>query len=582
MKITAINVHNFLGVRAVEARLAKPVTIFAGPNHSGKSSLQEAIRMALTGESVRVSLKKDYALLVNDTEKSGFAEIEVDGSAHAFITLPDGKTAPASDYVMPPSLPYVLDAQRFASLTPDERRTFLYGLMGLSADGPEVKARLLAKNCDAAKVDLILPLMRSGFDAAHKEAQNRAREAKGEWKATTGETYGEKKAETWRPESVQAFDPAELVTLQDRMEATDAGLDAANQRLGMLNAERKRHAEAAGKIGALKEMADREVAISERIARDSVELDSWVERVRDLKKSHALKCAEFARGATPCPDCGSMLVFKDGAVAHAPMVSGIGDYLARLAEYEKAAELMQRAVANGKRDLDQATNAKKTLADLESISGTAPTEAEITAARTHLDGLKEERAGVTQAITQMRAIERLGKEAQAKAEKAKAAHQSVQAWSRIADALAPDGIPGEILAAALEPLNERLFESSTDADWLRPCVGPDMSIGAAYPMQSERPYALLSESEKWRVDAMLAEAISRLSGLCVLVLDRFDCLDLQGRSDLIAWLDGLVEGGEIKSALLFGTLKSLPTGLPDAFEAIWIDQGVVEQVKEAA
>jgi hypothetical protein len=59
-------------------------------------------------------------------------------------------------------------------------------------------------------------------------------------------------------------------------------------------------------------------------------------------------------------------------------------------------------------------------------------------------------------------------------------------------------------------------------------------------------------------------------------------LDLQGRSDLIAWLDGLVEGGEIQSAILFGTLKSLPTGLPDAFEAIWIDQGVVEQVKEAA
>ena len=162
MKITAINIHNFLGVRAVEARLAKPVTIFAGPNHSGKSSLQEAIRMALTGESVRVSLKKDYALLVNDTEKSGFAEIEVDGSAHAFITLPDGKTAPASDYVMPPSLPYVLDAQRFASLTPDERRTFLYGLMGLSADGPEVKARLLAKNCDPEKIEMILPLLRAG------------------------------------------------------------------------------------------------------------------------------------------------------------------------------------------------------------------------------------------------------------------------------------------------------------------------------------------------------------------------------------------------------------------------------------
>ena len=59
-------------------------------------------------------------------------------------------------------------------------------------------------------------------------------------------------------------------------------------------------------------------------------------------------------------------------------------------------------------------------------------------------------------------------------------------------------------------------------------------------------------------------------------------LDLQGRSDLIAWLDGLVEPGEIQSAILFGTLKALPSGLPDSFEAIWIDQGIAEQIKEAA
>jgi hypothetical protein len=38
---------------------------------------------------------------------------------------------------------------------------------------------------------------------------------------------------------------------------------------------------------------------------------------------------------------------------------------------------------------------------------------------------------------------------------------------------------------------------------------------------------------------MLAEAISFQSGLRLLVLDRFDVLDAQGRSDLLAWLDVL-------------------------------------------
>ncbi|MBK8117477.1 MAG: AAA family ATPase [Candidatus Accumulibacter sp.] len=59
MKITAIKTSNFLGSRDVDVKLAKPICLFAGKNFSGKSSLQEAVRMALTGESVRVSLKKE-------------------------------------------------------------------------------------------------------------------------------------------------------------------------------------------------------------------------------------------------------------------------------------------------------------------------------------------------------------------------------------------------------------------------------------------------------------------------------------------------------------------------------------------
>lgn len=61
MKITAIKTQNFIGARDVDVKLAKPICLFAGKNFSGKSSLQEAVRMALTGESVRVSLKKEYA-----------------------------------------------------------------------------------------------------------------------------------------------------------------------------------------------------------------------------------------------------------------------------------------------------------------------------------------------------------------------------------------------------------------------------------------------------------------------------------------------------------------------------------------
>ena len=51
MKLTKLNIQNFLGARAVEVDLTAPVTLFAGANGAGKSSIQEAVRMALVGEN---------------------------------------------------------------------------------------------------------------------------------------------------------------------------------------------------------------------------------------------------------------------------------------------------------------------------------------------------------------------------------------------------------------------------------------------------------------------------------------------------------------------------------------------------
>jgi len=48
MKITRIQAQNVLGLQDVDARLPTPVALFAGRNGSGKSSIQEAVRMAIT------------------------------------------------------------------------------------------------------------------------------------------------------------------------------------------------------------------------------------------------------------------------------------------------------------------------------------------------------------------------------------------------------------------------------------------------------------------------------------------------------------------------------------------------------
>ena len=317
MKITAIQTSHFLGARAVDVKLTKPVALFAGKNYAGKSSLQEAIRMALTGETVRVGLKKDYAALVTDGQEAGYVEITTEDSAYS-VVLPSGKGIHCDKA----ALSYVLDAQRFAHMPADDRRAFLFGLMGLRTDGAAVKDRLTARGCDAKKVEHIAPFLRAGFDAGQKEAQAKGRECKAQWKTTTGgEAYGAVKAASFRVEKEEVDAGkleearADLVKIEEAIEA-DAG------RMGELQGRARQAAEKSGKLAELREKAGRFARIQDKLNKDEAELKSWEQKVATLKASL------HSQDALPCPDCGVMLVVKDGALIHAaPMAKGTEDDL---------------------------------------------------------------------------------------------------------------------------------------------------------------------------------------------------------------------------------------------------------------
>ena len=167
---------------------------------------------------------------------------------------------------------------------------------------------------------------------------------------------------------------------------------------------------------------------------------------------------------------------------------------------------------------------------------------------------------------------------QAKQKTADAArhHADVEAWESIADALSPNGIPAELLSEALTPMNDALAGHAESARWPRVAIESEMEITA-----DGRAYGLLSESEQWRCDAMLAAAIAQLSDVRLLVLDRFDVLDVASRGDLVIWLDDLAVAGDIDTALIFGTLKTLPSNLPSTIDAHWLHAGRVVQLETA-
>lgn len=587
MRLTRIEIKNYAGARSVTMDLTRPVSLICGANGAGKSSCMEAVRHALTGISTRVSLKKSFPELVTEGADSGFVSVQCD-DGDASIVLPSG-TRHATFSVNADALPLVFGASSFAGLDANDRRTFLFDLMGLKTDGPAVRERLLAKGCDATKIEAVAPFLRAGFDAAQKEAQGKARECKASWKTTTGgEAYGSVKAASWAAAKPEV-DTAGLDQARADLAAVNNEIETETKRLGELQGRAKQRAEQQSKLNGLRQQAGMYARFADKLARDEAglkELEAKVEATR-------AKASGQIKAPLTCPHCAGLVVHVADHESTEFAASKLEPYTpgsqadpeaaAALPEYERALKLMQSAVANCKRDLAAADTAARTLKELEDETGEPDDGADhIGALEQRIAAIKHHRGNHQAAIRLIEEAERRAAEADEKTTRAAALHLDVQAWEAIAAALAPDGIPGEMLAEALGPINARLEQSAADAEWPRMMIDTDMSILNRHKDRPPRPYAMLSESEKWRADAMIAEAIAHLSDVRLLVLDRFDVLDLKGREDLLVWLDILAQDGEIDTALIFGTLKGLPAQLPETVEAFWLDNGVAGQMKEAA
>ncbi len=571
MKLTHLKITHYLGARSIDAALAHPITLFAGRNGAGKSSIVEAVRHAITGDSTRVALKKDYGQLITEGQEVGSVEVQdtLDGSFS--VVLPSGKGVHHAN----PALPYVLDHHAFSRMAPNDRRAFLFNLMKIKTDGAEVLDRLIKRGCDVDKAKAIAPHLSAGFDAAAKEAQAQAREQKALWRNITGEAYGDKKAPGWKAQAPE-ISHLDLVAQQSVIDGITKMIDAANQDLGALNAKVSAANNVRAKLAKAQEDAGKYARIADKLQRDEKELTEWKAKVEDTRAKAAGGLIEAHHA---CPHCEGLIQIRNAMIVKYVMPESVPDAeaAARLPEYEKAMRTLENAVANDERDLFIADNAAKSIEELEKQIGEAPAEMALMAAVAKVDELKAERKRASEEMETSRRLHRQHEEAANKTASAQIHHDNVQAWGKIADAMAPDGIPGELLTEALEPINARMSMASVFGQ-RTVVITTDMEILLMDIRHGGRPYSLLSESEQWRADAVIAEAISHLSGLRLLALDRADLLDMAGRTDLLYWLDDLAEAGEIDTALVFATLKAVPTGLPDNIRGIWVESGVADDV----
>ncbi len=579
MKLQSLKIANVLGAQSVDISTGKNVLMIAGANGAGKSSIAEAIRQTLTGEAVRVGLKKDFPALVHQGADKGVVELEFD-SMNAVMVLPGGDRK--GNGQIPPGFEYCLDPQRFAVIEPKERRALIFSLMGVKVTAAEVRKRYIANNFtanelvpgkeDLARIDAVLPLLAAGFETAQKEAQAKARDAKASWRAVTGETWGCNKAEGWRAPQTAA-PTADVTAMTASLAELDAKLEAETKTLGELTGAQKTAKANASSWAATRESAGSVDRLEKKLKVDEAQLADWNAKVAELQR------AADVGTICDCPHCGGTLEISDKTASGKLEVFVYEGEKATDAGGEKlqdaiaARDLMQRSVNNDNRDLAKAFAAVEALKGAPAVD--APDDAAVEAQTEKVNALKDERRTFASQIGTAIAAEAAHKQASAATVKAAGFHADVMAWDGIADALSPAGIPAEFLKDAIVPFNVALAKEAHASGWPQAQVDDDMNITVG-----DRAYALRSESEKWRADAMIAVTIAAVSGAKFIMLDRFDVLDSAGRSDALYWLDELAEPGI--GAVVFGTLKAIPAGLPANIDGRFITGGILNELEQAA
>jgi hypothetical protein len=598
MKLDRLVISNFMRIREADIDLSSSsLHCFCGPNEAGKSSLSEAVRIALLGDTPRVDLKKNFTMLLSPGAKKGTIELVADdGAIQVKRDIGTGKAVndPLANVSAAAiaAMRVALGAQGFVDMDVDARRKMLFDVCDVSLSADEIARRLVLKELPAEFVEKqIKPLLKGSVDAALNTAKEKQKERRAQWQALTRETFGEQKADGWE---------AEAPPKPGKAAANIKDLDAAKKKVEKLNGAVEEAATALGRVQAgvqqrrhLDEQLHRLenfVANKAQIEKDKAKVEGELANLRDQIKTNEDVLEQIAAAAVThleCPKCEQALQLNDDgtelefAVPREPFTDFQGEQKRRadLTAFRAEVQKLEGELAAINKRLDAVANQAQLSKQLTDQRAQLPTENQLAEAEKALNdarvALQVEREVVQEAIDYAAAVAR----AEETTTKAKQTFISWKFWGQVAKHLEPGGIPGEILSEALEKLNRRLAASASLAGWGAPFIKDDMSIVRVSDDEGvpvEQPYQLLSESAKWRMSAVIAEVISTMAGMNILILDRWDVLDGNGRLQFMKWVRMLAEAG-FDTILTFATLKGSADDKPKLkdFAVHWVEEGAV-------
>lgn len=547
-----ISIKSFRRIKSAELETGK-ITIIAGKNENGKTSMVQGIAAALTGEAIPFEgLPKNQAVSLVHT-----------GSPKAVVVV---ETATGVTGISYP------DCKRVAEGVPPEISMYAAGMKSIVDEPiksrPEIVAKILKSNPTEEQLFKALSeiginpvggkkiwetIEVSGWDGAHKQAQETGARYKGQWEEITGKRYGSKVASTYTPDEweydLATKTEAELTNvLAQEKEWLEQAI--AHEAVSAQDSERTEEAKAE-----LPKLEERQSGLTK-------ELKSLRYGYKSTKTAMANIGSAAERPAIQkCPKCKADLMIKDGKIGEAQPVdeSEIERNRKELDDCTKSLEIITSRAKEVEAEL---ATVRAKIISCDTVLVKKETSQIRVFASAELSKTTEEcRSLVSKAEARLRAFQ-----TKCKADKV---HSSVELNQKIVDVLSPTGLRLQVLTDAVKRFNTILGKISTLSGWGDIVLGADMSI-----THRGWPYFLISESAKWRCRVSLQVAIAAEIGDSMLLIDGADILDAEGKNQLLKLLSKIKPDSIVTMTL--SDKARVPKIASLKGRAYWVNDGTTE------
>lgn len=546
MKITT---ENYRGIKSASLAL-DGIVLVAAPNASGKSAVAQAAGAVLTGQAVPIPgvLKSMAGMLVRNGASGGFAQLDAEGGT-ARVDWPRAALKTKGE---PPQISAIAAGiESFAYAEPKRRTEILIELLKAFPVFEDLRERFAREGISEETARAVWDTIdKQGWDAAHAQSKETGARLKGQWEAVTGERYGTKKAENftpneWEPELASTSGEFLTAALTDARDALD----------GMI-------------AGAAVDDAERErlQALADMLEERQVESTAASEELTRATEAHAsaLKASQALRNPTAqqlheCPHCKGALSIVGGSVAAGTPIADED-----VVKWNAAQEVITKSIEVGTAARARLNSARNAVSESEAAGRQLASFVEGNA--THAQ-VQHARQAVTIAQGRLDAFT-----CKTRADRLQ---NSIVQNAAIVSALDTTGVRQDKLNDAVHSfLGESVTPMASVAGWGAIEIAHDMSLS-----YSGRAWALLSESEKFRVRVLLQLAISLREGAAAVIIDAADILDKAGRNGLIKLLRNAALPALV--CMTIPTPEEVPNlkaaGLGESF---WIRDGVMVSLSD--